>query len=190
VFARLLRDRNFAPFAVSYSLSFGAMFAYIAGGSYALENVYGVSPQAFSAVFAVNSIGLATVSQVSRRLVGHIGPRRLFKYGLCIVMLGSVATFVVCVTHASVWLMIVSLFVIVAGQGLVLPNGMAAAMGSQPDALGSASGLIGLGQFGTGAVIAPLVGLGGAYDAVPMGIVMIVSASLALAVNLIVVRRQ
>jgi DHA1 family bicyclomycin/chloramphenicol resistance-like MFS transporter len=190
VFLRLLRDRNFAPFAASYSLSFGAMFAYIAGGSYALENVYGISPQAFSAVFAVNSIGLATVSQISRRLVGRVGPRPLFKYGLCIVMCGSVATFVVCVTHASVWLMILSLFIIVAGQGLVLPNGMAAAMGSQPDALGSASGLIGLGQFGTGAVIAPLVGLGGAYDAVPMGIVMIVSASVALAVNLIVVRRR
>jgi DHA1 family bicyclomycin/chloramphenicol resistance-like MFS transporter len=190
VFGRLLRDRDFAPFAASYALSFGAMFAYIAGGSYALENVYGVSPQAFSAVFAVNSIGLATVSQISRHLVGRVEPRRLFKYGLLIVMFGSVATFVVCVTHASVWLMILSLFIIVAGQGLVLPNGMAAAMGSQPDALGSASGLIGLGQFGIGAVIAPLVGLGGAYDAVPMGIVMIVSASLALAVNLIVVRRR
>jgi MFS transporter, DHA1 family, multidrug resistance protein len=190
VFARLLGDRNFAPFAASFALSFGAMFAYIAGGSYALENLYGISPQAFSAVFAVNSIGLAVVSQVSRRLVGRVGPRRLFLYGLCIVTFGAATTFTVCLTHASVWLMILSLFVVVAGQGLVLPNGMAAAMGSQPDALGSASGLIGLGQFGIGALIAPLVGLGGAFDAVPMGIVMIASASVALAINLAFVARR
>jgi MFS transporter, DHA1 family, multidrug resistance protein len=166
------------------------MFAYIAGGSYALENVYGISPQAFSAVFAVNSIALAAVSQVSRRLVGRFGSRRLFLYGLIVVVLGSAAAFVVCVTHASLWLMLAALFVIVAAQGFVLPNGMAAAMASQPDSLGSAAGLIGLGQFGIGAVIAPLVGLGGAYDAVPMGIVMIVFSGVALAVNLVFVRRR
>ena len=190
VFGRLLSDRNFAPFAASYALAFGAMFAYIAGGSYALENVYGISPQAFSAVFAVNSIGLAAISQVSHRLVAGIGARRLFMYGLFGVTFGAAATFAVCVTHASVWLMIASLLILVGSQGLVLPNGMAAAMGSQPEALGSAAGLIGLGQFGLGALIAPLVGLSGAYDAVPMGIVMISSASIALVVNLTLVRRN
>ena len=188
VFRRLLTDREFAPFAASYAIGFGAMFAYIAGGSYALENVYGISPQAFSVVFAANSIGLAAVSQVSRRLVGRTGPRPLFRRGLFLTAAGAAATLVVAITHADVWLLIGSLFLLVSSQGLVLPNGMAAAMGSQPDALGSASGLIGLGQFGTGAVIAPLVGVGGAHDPLPMGIVMVVCAAVALGVNLVFVR--
>jgi len=63
VFRRLLGDREYMPFAVSYAVGFGAMFAYIAGGAYVLENVYGASPQAFSVAFAVNSIGLASVSR-------------------------------------------------------------------------------------------------------------------------------
>jgi MFS transporter, DHA1 family, multidrug resistance protein len=190
VFRRLAIDPNFAPFAASYAIGFGAMFAYIAGGSYVLENVYKISPQAFSAVFAANSIGLASVSQISRRLVGRTGPRPLLRVGLCVTAIGAVATLIVCMTHADVWLLIGSLFVLVSSQGLVLPNGMAAAMGSQPGALGSASGLIGLGQFGIGALIAPIVGVGGAHDPLPMGIVMVACAGLALGINLVFVRRQ
>ena len=190
VFRRLTTDLNFAPFAASYALGFGAMFAYIAGGSYALENVYGISAQAFSAVFAVNSLGLAAVSQVSRRVVGRTGPRPLLRLGLIITGAGASATLIVCLTHSDVWLLIGSLFLLVCSQGLVLPNGMAAAMGSQPDSLGSAAGLIGLAQFGTGAVIAPLVGVGGAQDAIPMGITMVACATLALLVNLVFVRSR
>ncbi len=184
VFRRLLTDLNFAPFAASYALGFGAMFAYIAGGSYALENVYGISAQAFSALFAVNALGLASVSQVSRRLVGRTGPRPLLRIGLVLTVAGAGATLAVCLTHADVWLLIGSLFLLVCSQGLVLPNGMAAAMGGQPAALGSAAGLIGLAQFGTGAVIAPLVGVGGAHDPIPMGIVMVACATAGLLINL------
>ncbi|HTW11365.1 MAG TPA: Bcr/CflA family efflux MFS transporter, partial [Solirubrobacteraceae bacterium] len=39
-FWRLLRDRRFSPYALSYSISFGAMFAYISGSSFVLENVF------------------------------------------------------------------------------------------------------------------------------------------------------
>ncbi|HEX3802178.1 MAG TPA: multidrug effflux MFS transporter [Solirubrobacteraceae bacterium] len=189
VFRRLLKDRSYAPFAASFAIGFGAMFAYIAGGSYALENVYGISAQAFSAVFAANSIGLLLASQASRHLVGRVGPLPLFRQGLVLTAVGAVATLIVCITHADVWFLIGSLFFLVCSQGLVLPNGMAAAMGSQPNALGSAAGLIGLGQFGIGALIAPLVGVGGAHDLLPMGIVMVTCGTLALAINLVFVRR-
>jgi MFS transporter, DHA1 family, multidrug resistance protein len=190
VFRRLAVDVDYAPFAASYAIGFGAMFAYIAGGSYALEDVYRISAQAFSAVFAANSIGLVLVSQASSRVVARVGPRPLFRLGLALTAIGSIATLVVCITHADVWLLIGSFFLLVCSQGLVLPNGMAAAMGSQPNALGSAAGLIGLGQFGLGALIAPLVGVGGAHDPLPMGIVMLACGAIALAINLVFVRRQ
>jgi MFS transporter, DHA1 family, multidrug resistance protein len=183
-FGRLLSDLSFAPFAVSYAVGFGAMFAYISGASFALENVYGISAQAFSAVFAANSIGLAAASQLSRGLVRRFGPLPLLRLGLLLTTAGSVATLIACLTHANIWLLMGSLFLLVCSQGLVLPNAMAVAMGSQTEALGSASGLIGLGQFGIGAAIAPLVGLAGTHDAVPMGIVMVACAAIALATNL------
>jgi hypothetical protein len=42
-----------------------------------------------------------------------------------------------------------------------------------------------MGQFGTGAVVAPLVGLAGSHDAVPMGVVIGVCGTAALVVNLV-----
>jgi len=141
-------------------------------------------------VFAANSVGLIAVSQISRGLVERHGPRPLLRLGLILTAVGAVATLAVCVGRADVWLLLAALFIVMCAQGLVLPNGMAAAMASRSDALGSASGLIGLSQFGIGAAIAPLVGLGGTHDALPMGIVMVACAAVALAINLVFVRRR
>ena len=81
--------------------------------------------------------------------------------------------------------LLISLFVILCSIGFVFPNATAVALAEQEGALGSASALLGVGQFGTGAVVAPLVGLAGPRDAVPMGVVIGVSGTAALAVNLV-----
>jgi DHA1 family bicyclomycin/chloramphenicol resistance-like MFS transporter len=187
-FGRLLSDRNFAPHALSFSLSFAAMFAYIAGSSFVLEDVYGTSPQVFSLVFAVNSVGLITMSQVGARLLGRRSPATLARYGLCGVALAAVSVLLVTATHAGLALLLVSLFALLCGNGFVLPNGIAAAMADQ-SALGSASALLGLGQFGLGAAVAPLVGLAGSHDALPMGVVIGVCGLTALVVDVAFVRR-
>ncbi len=176
-------DRNFMPYAASFSLSFAAMFAYIAGSSFVFENVYGASPQLFSLVFAVNSAGLIAASQLGARRVATVGAASLLRLGLLGVALASIATLVVTVTHAGVGPLLAALFVLMVCNGLVLPNGVAAAMAKQPRALGSASALLGLGQFGCGAVVAPLVGLGGPHDAVPMAVVIAICGLSALAIN-------
>ena len=60
----------------------------------------------------------------------------------------------------------------------------AVALADQEGALGSASALLGMAQFGTGALVAPLVGLGGPQDTVPMAVVIGACGLSALAVNL------
>ena len=70
-FGRLLRDRSFIVPAGSFGLAAAVLFAYIAGSSFVLEDVYGVSPQVFSLVFAVNSAGLVAMSQLG----GHLEQR-------------------------------------------------------------------------------------------------------------------
>jgi DHA1 family bicyclomycin/chloramphenicol resistance-like MFS transporter len=187
-FGRLMSDRRFAPHAVSFSLSFGAMFAYIAGSSFVLEDVFGTSPQVFSLVFAINSAGLITMSQIGSRLVSRRGPATLARYGLCLVALASLGALLVTAMHGALAPLLVCLFALLCGNGLVLPNGVAAAMGDQT-ALGSASALLGLGQFGLGAAVAPLVGLAGSHDALPMGIVIAACGVSALLVDLVFVPR-
>ena len=100
-FRGLLGDRSFGPHAASFSLSFAAMFAYIAGSSFVLENIYGISPQLFSVVFAVNSAGLIAVSQLSGRTVGRLGSDVLLRRGLVAVAVASLATVLVTVAHGG-----------------------------------------------------------------------------------------
>ena len=184
-FRRLLSDRSFVVPATSFSLACAAMFAYIAGASFVLEGVYGVSPQIFSVVFAVNSAGLIAMSQVGRRLVGRLGPSALLRYGLFGVAFGSTGVLTVTVAHAGLAPLLIFLFVILCFCGFVYPNATAVSLADQEGALGSASALLGMGQFGTGALIAPLVGVAGSDDALPMAIVIGVCGLSALAVNLV-----
>ncbi len=183
-FGRLLRDRRFVPYLAAFSLSFSAMFAYISGSPFVLENIYGISPQLFSVVFAVNSAGLILASQLSARLVGRTGSARLLRLGLIGTATASLAALAVTVASAGLPALLACFFVLLCANGVVLPNGIASAMAGQEGTLGAASALLGLGQFGCGAVVAPLVGVGGGHDALPMAVVIAVTGVAALLVDL------
>ena len=183
-FWRLLGDRSFLPPASSLALGFGAMFSYIAGASFVLENIYGVSPQLFSVVFAVNSAGLIAMSQIGGHLVGRVGAPALVRHGAFGVAFGSVGVLVVTLANVGIVPLLVFLFVILSANGLLFPNATACALADQEGSLGSASALLGVAQFGTGALVAPIVGVGGSHDALPMAILIGVCGVSALGVNL------
>src|SRR3989442_482960 len=73
-FRMLLADRVFLGCALTSGCAIAAMFAYIAGSPFVLEDIYGVSPQLFSLVFATNALGIIAAGQLSARLVGRIPP--------------------------------------------------------------------------------------------------------------------
>ena len=173
------------PAAASFALAAAVLFAYIAGSSFVLEDIYGVSPQAFSLVFAVNSAGLVGMSQLGGRLVARLGAPTLLRAALVGVAAGSLATLIVALAHGGLAPLLVSLFVITSFNGTVFPNATAVALAEQEGALGSASALLGTSQFGSGAIIAPLVGVSGSHDALPMGVLIGVCGVSALAVNLL-----
>jgi MFS transporter, DHA1 family, multidrug resistance protein len=184
-FGALLRDRHYLPYALVFSLSFAAMFGYIAGSSFVLENIFGISPQLFSVIFAVNSAGLITLSLLGSRAVGRRGSAWLLRRGLLGTAVASIAALVVTVAHAGLWPLLVCFFLLLCANGVVLPNATASAMASHSGSLGSASALLGLGQFGLGALVAPLVGVGGSRNALPMAIVIAGAGAAALLVDLL-----
>ena len=52
------RDRIFLGYVLACGLGMGATFAYVAGSSFVLQNVYGLSPQLYGLIFALNAIGM------------------------------------------------------------------------------------------------------------------------------------
>ena len=178
----LLRDRWFVGHALAGGLGFGALFAYIAGSSFVLQGIYGVSPQLYSVLFAVNGLGLIAGSQLNARLVGRYGPAALLRTGLLVIAASAaVLLAVVLAGGAGVAAVLVPMFVIVSSLSFVLPNSTALALADHAEVAGTASALLGVIQFMVGAAVAPLVGAGGTDSAVPMAAIMTVVALAALA---------
>jgi MFS transporter, DHA1 family, multidrug resistance protein len=55
------------------------------------------------------------------------------------------------------------------------------ALANVPDIAGTASSLLGVARYAFGGLAAPLVGLGGADEALPLGLVTVASIALAVA---------
>lgn len=67
-FARLLADRVLLGTVLISGMVSVALFAYLAGATYVLQNIYGLSPQAYSFAFALNSAGFMLFGFAGGRL--------------------------------------------------------------------------------------------------------------------------
>ncbi|GGO89083.1 Bcr/CflA family multidrug efflux MFS transporter [Wenjunlia tyrosinilytica] len=173
----LLRDAGFSGYVLAGGFSFSALFAYISGSPFVLQEVYGASAQTFSLLFGVNSLGLVLMGQINGKvLVGRVPLDAVLAIGLGIVLLGGCGLLLLAsgvFGEVGLGPVAVALFVLACGQGLTLPNTAAQALARTPHAAGTASALLGTVQFLLGALSTPLVGLGGEGTAVPMGVVMV-----------------
>ncbi|MCP6680866.1 multidrug effflux MFS transporter [Bacillus nakamurai] len=167
-FRRLLGDRMFMGFALSQAFVLTGMFAYIAGSPFVLQNIYGVSAQMFSLLFAVNGAGIIAASQITGRLAKKLDERKLFAAGLIIAIIGSIALLLSLAFGLGLTAVCISLFIIVSCVGIVTTTGFALAMQKQEKGAGSAAALLGLLPFIGGALAAPLVGAAGEENAWPM----------------------
>jgi MFS transporter, DHA1 family, multidrug resistance protein len=172
------------PYALSFGLAFGAMFTYIAGSPFVLEKIYGVSPQVFSLVFAINSASLVAATQVVHRLVERVGSPALLRGGLLTTAAAGVALLPVVLANGRLALVLTCLIVLVTGIGFQVPTSTALALADQGWAAGSASALLGLGQFLVAALVAPLAGIAGQHTAVPMALVIATLSVAGLAVEM------
>ena len=171
-FGGLLADRYFLGYALAASFALGALFAYVSGASFVLQNVFGLSPQAFSLVFGINSLGILLAGLLNTWLTGKIMPRDLLKIGLGMAALGGVGLLTAGLMGATLPIFLPPLFLITTSVGLLLPNAATLAMSRHPEAAGSASALLGVMQFLVGGLVAPLVGAAGTSSVVPMATVM------------------
>ena len=185
---RLLTDRVFIGYALTQGLAFAGLFAYIAGSSFVVQEVYGGSRTQFGLLFGLNALGLVALGQVNALLLDRFAPRRLLVTTLAVGVLGGVALTGAATGHSLV-LFAGAMFVYVASVGLVMPNGTALALDRHPGIAGTASAVLGAIQSTVGSLAAPVVGLvGGEHHALPMATVIAICAALALVAILLVAR--
>ncbi|WPD75474.1 multidrug effflux MFS transporter [Dickeya fangzhongdai] len=169
----LLRERTFMGLCLAQGLCGAGMFAYIGASPFVLQEVYGLSPQAFSLCFAVNGIGLIAAGQLASHFSLRFGEQRVLHAGLAVAVISALVLTVAGLLHAPLIGILIPLFFAIAMIGIVGPCASSLAMQSQGGKAGSASALIGLSMFALGALSVPFTGLTGSTSALSMALVIL-----------------
>ncbi|MGP6486531.1 multidrug effflux MFS transporter [Duffyella gerundensis] len=158
---QVIMHRPFMGFCLTQGFMMSGMFAYIGASPFVLQEIYGLSPQAFSFCFAANGIGLVIASQTSARLCPLWGEYRLLKGGLTLAFIASSSLLLLGISGAPLPLILVALFFTIASNGVIATTASSLAMQSQGHRAGSASAVIGVTMFTLGAITVPITGIGG-----------------------------
>jgi DHA1 family bicyclomycin/chloramphenicol resistance-like MFS transporter len=158
--AAVLRLRRFLAYAAAIGAVGVVLFGYIGASSYTLQDSFGLSPQEYGLVFALNSVGIFLGSNLAARLSGRVPPGRLLATGQSVLLAGVGVLALGVAVHVLV-LVCGGLFLTISSIGLVMPSSMSLGMAATEGRAGSAAGVFGIVQFACGAAASPLAGWGG-----------------------------
>ncbi|MFF3512935.1 multidrug effflux MFS transporter [Streptomyces sp. NPDC002573] len=181
----LLTDRAFTGYTLAGGCAFAALFAYVSASPFVIQEIYGASPQTFSLLFGLNSVGLMAAGQINGKvLVGRVALGKVLAAGLTVVTLAAAALLLLttgALGPVGLAPVAAALFVLMSAMGFTLPNTQALALMRTRQHAGSASALLGATSFVIAAGASPLVGIAGEHTAVPMAVVQLAAALVALA---------
>lgn len=186
---RLFRDRTFMGYALVNGILFAGVFAFVAGTPFIYQNMFKLSPQMFSILFAMNGLAIMIGSQVVKRMAGRLSERRILLIGLSLSFVSSSAILIAVLSEGSLLAIVVSTFLFAISIGIIGPVSFTLAMESHGQNAGSASAVLGTFKYALGAVTSPLVGIAGENSAIPFGIVIFTTSLLAIVSYIILIRK-
>ncbi|WP_321857364.1 multidrug effflux MFS transporter [Paraburkholderia tropica] len=168
-YLRLVVSRDYMPYTVATALAQAGFFAYIAGSSFLFISVYGLSPAAYSSVFAVNALGLMGGTQAAPHLMGRFHPQAIIRASLVVYTLAAVLLVVLELTdQARLMPTAALLFVTIVAMAFSLPLGTVIALEPYGAISGTASALMGSLRFGAGTAASLVVGITADGTGLPM----------------------
>lgn len=188
-FRTLLSDRVFLGAVLNQGFLYAALFAYLSGATFVLQDIYGLSPMGYALAFGLNSAGFMAFGYLAGRAAERWSIAGTLATGILVAGIGAAGLLVAGLTAVPLWVVIVSLFLLASGVAISSPPATTLALIEYPQIAGTASSLLGMVRFGFGGVAAPLVGVAGALSILPLGVVTTVAVLLAAAASLLTARR-
>lgn len=149
----LLGSKPFWLLTIASGLASSVFFSFLGGGPSVSSNYLGQSPFQYGLYFSLCALGYAFGNFLSGRLSESRGIERMMIDGAALTMLGPLITlglFGFGIEHPIA--LFGPLTLIGVGNGMTLPNVVAAAVSLRPEAAGAASGLLGALQIAMGAI--------------------------------------
>lgn len=189
-FRTLAGDRVFVGAILNQGFMYAAVFAYLAGSTYVLQDIYGLSPQWYAASFALNNVGGVIAGWLGARLAERWSLTGSLAIGIVLGGIGALGLLLAGLVHVPVWVVIAALFFLASGVLFTSPPATTLALAEYPQMAGTAGSVLGAVRFGFGGLAAPLVGIAGSLSILPLGLVTTISVILAAASCLLFVGRK
>ena len=164
----IFAERGFLTHASMGGFATFAFFAYLGGSSPVFIQGFGLTPVQYAMIFGANSFGLICCAQLNPHLLRRFGHSRVLRW-VSRVHLAATATLTV-IAFAQ-WhtlpLVVAPVFVAISCMGMLNPNTIVGALARHQHHAGSASSVMGTGQYLLGAISGLMVGL--VTDGTPRG---------------------
>lgn len=156
-YGALLRNRNFMIHVCYKGVALGMLFAYISASPFILQTHYGLSPTVYGLIIGFNAIFVASGSMVALKFHPLKKAARL---GAWLLLGGVAAQAISLYTIHSLWVFEATMVVMLFALGLIFSTTNTLAMNEGRMQAGEASSVLGVSGYITGAIVAPLVGIG------------------------------
>lgn len=155
-YLRVLSNRICVGYALVNALSFGCMFAYVAGSPLILIQVLGISTTLYGWFFAATAFAIMAGSFLNGRLsVRGVPPSRLLKAGLRLAVVSAIALVLVSISNYVRVITLLPLLVLnTFCFGLIAPNAKHGALQPLPEVAGVAAAVLGFTQMAIGGTLA------------------------------------
>lgn len=177
---------RFLALVAAGALSFAAMYSLISAGPYLYQGQFGFSPEWYALLTALVSVGMGVVTFAGTRALGRstrwgvLTPRRMAGAALIVLVIGGVVVLIMHLLDAPVWAWLLAIALAQMPVGLASGTLTALIMDSAPIPPGGASAVAGVAQAGLGAVMPPIIGLGGDRPGGVMAMALLTAGVLAL----------
>jgi DHA1 family bicyclomycin/chloramphenicol resistance-like MFS transporter len=189
VYWSLLRSRRYLGYVCAAGFGMSTMFVYITGSPHLFIQVFGVKASDFGLFFGINAFGFIAMSQLNRMFLRRHTADTVLRVALMVQAVSAISLLVVAAAGGGLYHLLLPLFLSISSLGIIGPNAIAGAMSGDPRQGGSASALLGTGNFIGGGVAGVVLGMLPENTAVSMTLVMAVCASSACLGYLLLARR-
>ncbi|EKO3616599.1 Bcr/CflA family multidrug efflux MFS transporter [Vibrio metschnikovii] len=156
-YAQLCRNGQAMGLIFAGAFSFSGMFAFLTAGSFVYIDIYGVTPNQFGYLFALNIIAMIAMTSINGRFVRRVGSHAMLRFGLFIQLLAGVGLFVGWALDWGLWGTVPFVVLFIGTISTIGSNAMGLLLSGYPRIAGTASSLSGTLRFGTGSVIGAVV---------------------------------
>lgn len=182
-FITVLREPQFYTYALTGSVAFAGLFAYVSGSPLLFMDIFAVKEETYGWIFAFLSIGLIGSSQLNTLMLRKYSSEQLIFAAL---ICQSVTGLVFLTGSINGWFglpaTIALLFIFLSCLGFASPNTSALSLAPFSKNAGSASALMGAVQMGLGTIASVGVSLFDTRSSLPMVAIMASTSLIALSI--------